>query len=58
MSKLMNRREVASLLNVNERTLDRWAKLGRFPAPIRLGPKTYRWLAEDVEAALAALAAA
>jgi excisionase family DNA binding protein len=58
MSKLMNRREVASLLNVNERTLDRWAKVGRFPAPIRLGPKTYRWRAVDVEQALADLAQA
>jgi predicted DNA-binding transcriptional regulator AlpA len=53
---LMSLREVADFVGVNERTIARWSNAGRFPSPLRLGPRILRWRAGDIQAALAALA--
>lgn len=31
-------------------TIWRWVKLGKFPAPVQLGPQTTAWKVEDLEA--------
>jgi len=48
MPSLMSRIQLAALLNVTERTIDRWAKTGRLN-PVRLGQRYTRFLAEDVQ---------
>lgn len=44
---------LAQKYGVSEATIWRWAKAGRIPAPLKLGPNTTRWDVEAVEAALA-----
>ncbi len=34
----------------NRQTLSNWIKRRRFPKPVKLGPNTAAWLAEEVEA--------
>ena len=36
-------REIATLLGISQRTIRRWSKSGKFPRPVRLGPKLLRW---------------
>jgi predicted DNA-binding transcriptional regulator AlpA len=43
----------AGMLPVSAPTIWRWVKLGRFPAPIRLGPQITAWPLEAVDAFLA-----
>jgi predicted DNA-binding transcriptional regulator AlpA len=43
----------AGLLPVSAPTIWRWVKLGRFPAPVRLGPQVTAWPMEAVEKFLA-----
>ena len=42
---------------LNPATLYRGVKSGRYPAPIKTGPNTNRWLRSECEAALAAMIA-
>lgn len=44
----LNAREVAKVLSVSEPTIWRWAKEGRIPAPVKLGPNTSRWSSEEI----------
>jgi len=60
-SQLLTVKDLAQILNVNERTCWRLsakadAGQGDFPRPVRIGPRTIRWRLVDVEAYLAALA--
>jgi predicted DNA-binding transcriptional regulator AlpA len=55
MCELLTKTQVASLLKTSPRGVDRLAKLGRIPPPLRLGPKAPRWRATDLEASLARL---
>ena len=62
-TKLLTVRDLAALLGVNERTCWRLTAMaeaghGRFPKPLRIGPRVVRWRLADVEAYLAALAGA
>jgi len=59
--RLLTVKELASALGVHQRTCWRLAAKaeagqGRFPRPLRLGPKTVRWRLADVEAYLANMA--
>jgi predicted DNA-binding transcriptional regulator AlpA len=59
--QLLTVKQLAAMLGVHERTCWRLAAMaesgqGDFPKPLRIGPKTARWRAVDVEAYLAALA--
>jgi excisionase family DNA binding protein len=49
--KLRNRRQVAELLSVSERTVRRLMEKGDLPAPVRLG-RAVRWFEADVIAYL------
>ena len=42
----------------NAATLWRWVRLGRFPAPLKIGPNISAWRVSDVRAWLQAQAAA
>ena len=59
--RLLTVKELASALGIHQRTCWRLAAQaeagqGRFPRPLRLGPKTVRWRLVDVEAYLAHMA--
>jgi predicted DNA-binding transcriptional regulator AlpA len=43
--------EVAGLLGVSTRTLERYVASGRLPPPVRFSPKTRRWRYGDLIAA-------
>jgi predicted DNA-binding transcriptional regulator AlpA len=42
---------------IDPSTLYRGIKAGRYPAPIKVGPGSSRWLRSEVDAALAAMVA-
>jgi predicted DNA-binding transcriptional regulator AlpA len=50
---LMNIKDVCQLLRISCGTLRLWIKLGHFPKPISLGPKTPRWQRSVIETWLA-----
>ena len=43
-----SRREVAQLLNVGVRTIERWVAEGKLPPGIRHSYKVLRWPAEEI----------
>jgi predicted DNA-binding transcriptional regulator AlpA len=53
--RLLTARECAQLLQLDERTLRRMRKAGRFPEPLRFG-RAIRWKAQVVEFWLESLA--
>jgi len=60
--KLWTVTQVAAALAIHARTVWRMAAeaeagMGRFPRPLRLGPKTLRWQVADIDRYLADLAA-
>ena len=59
--KLLTVTDLAGVLGISKRTCWRLsaqaeAGQGRFPRPLRLGPKTVRWRVADVEAYLGHMA--
>lgn len=51
--ELLNAEETCTALgNINIATLYRGIRAGRFPAPLKLGPGTSRWLRSEVLAVL------
>lgn len=48
---------LADLLETTPSTIWRWSKNGRLPKPVKLGEGTTRWKIEEVNEALAKLAA-
>ncbi|HUB91112.1 MAG TPA: AlpA family phage regulatory protein [Dyella sp.] len=46
-----------ALVPVSASTLWAWVKTGRFPAPVKLGPRTTAWQVEHVRAYLEKVAA-
>ncbi len=44
--------ELAEKLGVSRATVWLWAKAGRLPKPVKLGPRVTVWREEDVMAAL------
>lgn len=59
--ELLDRAAVCRLIGgtrpINAATLYRGIKAGRYPAPIKVGPGSSRWLLSEVEAAIAAMVA-
>jgi predicted DNA-binding transcriptional regulator AlpA len=60
MDELLDKRAVCRFFGGTERPIDqstlwRGIKTGRFPKPIRIGPQVRRWSRQDCEAALRAL---
>jgi len=47
---LWPRRELSELLGMSEKSIERFAKCGEFPAPVALGNRAKRWRAVDVAA--------
>lgn len=48
---------LAAMLETTPSTIWRWSKSGRLPKPLKLGAGTTRWKVEEVNEALAKLAA-
>lgn len=46
---LLCRRDVAHLYGIGVRTLERWARQGIGPKPIKMGPRLVRYRRSDVE---------
>ncbi|WP_202962190.1 helix-turn-helix domain-containing protein [Salinisphaera shabanensis] len=46
-------RDLADRFLVSRNTIWRWAREGRLPQPVRLGPGCTRWRLSDVEAFVA-----
>lgn len=51
--KLMRHRAVCERVGFSPSTIARRVKAGDFPKPVKLGPQTLAWVAEEVEAWLA-----
>lgn len=47
--ELLTKREVARLLRVCVRTVERHVALGKFPQPIRFTERSIRWRRQDIE---------
>ncbi|MCZ7652124.1 MAG: AlpA family phage regulatory protein [Thermoanaerobaculia bacterium] len=41
--------DLANSLAISRATVWRWVREGRLPPPVKIGPNTTRWLAEDLE---------
>ena len=48
MKKLLTRREVAELLGLKSQTLAKWGMTGKNLSVIKIGPRTVRYLNDDV----------
>jgi predicted DNA-binding transcriptional regulator AlpA len=55
-TELLDRASVCALLGgskpIDPATLYRGIKAGRYPSPIKVGPNSSRWLADEIRAAL------
>lgn len=47
-SKFLSKQEVADLLDVSTRSIERWVRLGSFPKPAFSTCRTRRWKIEEV----------
>ena len=54
--RLLSYREVARRLDCHRTTVDRWVRIGIFPAPFRIGTETQRFRESEVDAWIARLA--
>lgn len=55
---LLRKKELRALINAAGGTLDSVVKAGSFPPPIKLAPRTLRWIPEEVDAYIESLKAA
>ena len=56
ISGLLRLKQVLKLIPVSAATWWRGIKDGRYPKPIKLGPRTTCWLASDIQALIVRLA--
>jgi predicted DNA-binding transcriptional regulator AlpA len=60
LANLLDRREVCRFFGgtkpLDPATLYRGIRVGRYPAPVKVGPGSSRWLRAECEAALQAMA--
>jgi predicted DNA-binding transcriptional regulator AlpA len=54
-AELLSADQVAEMCGVTSRTIWRWVQLAEFPAPVRLGPQTARWVKSQLLAHIAGL---
>ena len=47
--RLLTRQEVESLTGLGRSTIYRLMRLGKFPAPIRIGSRAVRWPASELQ---------
>ena len=52
-NRLMTRTEVEARCRIGRSTIYRLMRMGKFPVPIRIGPRAVRWPSSEVEAWLA-----
>ena len=48
--RLLRREEVESRCGIGRSTIYRWMRLGRFPEPVKVGPRAVRWPESEIEA--------
>jgi prophage regulatory protein len=53
-TRLLRRRQVEAATGFRRSTIYEHMARGRFPKPIRLGPRTVAWLASEIDAWIAA----
>ena len=51
--RMLRKAEVLSRCGVSYTTVWRWVRSGRFPAPVKIGPRAVRWRESEIEAWLA-----
>jgi predicted DNA-binding transcriptional regulator AlpA len=49
-SDLLKKAEVARILDLSKRTIERWVSLGKFPPPIEISKYVKRWSCAQIEA--------
>lgn len=54
-AQMIGREDTAKLANASMRSIYRWAHEGRFPAPLKIGPRRIAWRKAEVEAWLSNL---
>jgi len=55
--RLIRKKHVLDKVNISSSSLWAWVASGRFPAPIKLGPRTTVWLESEVDAFIDSLVA-
>ena len=55
-NRLLTRREVERRVGMGRSSVYRAMREGRFPEPLRIGPKSVRWSSHEIEAWIAGLA--
>lgn len=52
--RLLRREEVERRCCLGRATIYRWMRTGKFPTPIRIGPRTVRWVQREIDEWIAA----
>jgi predicted DNA-binding transcriptional regulator AlpA len=52
---LLTKSDVAQLLGVSTKSVDRWVAAGLLPPPLKITARTLRWPRDTVETAIAGL---
>ena len=50
IKRLLRIKEVLARLSISRSSFLEWCRTGRFPQPIKIGPRTTVWKAEDIDA--------
>lgn len=48
--RLLRLKDVRSITGLGRSTIYRWMETGRFPKPVRLGPRSVAWIDYEIEA--------
>lgn len=49
MKKFVRPQELAEMIGVCRHTIYQWVRTGKFPEPVKLGPRASAWRVEDIE---------
>ena len=50
VQQLLRLKQVRSITGLGRSTIYRWMEAGRFPKPVRLGPRSVAWIDYEIEA--------